>query len=426
MVTYFNVVGTGGKRTLKGNIRVGGAKNAALKAIAATVLLQDEAELTNLPHIEDVSRLLDLIESMGGYVSRGAHRAHVNASRLASQVMTPEISKRIRASIVMTGPILAKYGKVAFPHPGGCVIGARPIDLFVDAFLKMGATIREDGKLYHIEAKDGRLQGAEIFFKNQSVTGTETILMAATLAQGVTTIKNAALEPEIVWLAELLNSSGAKISGAGTTTITITGVKKLKSNKAAWKIMPDRIEAGSFIVLGAIAAKELVVEDCEPKHLESLLLHLTQAGIPIEVGKHSVTVRSPKKLPTAVDLKTHEYPGFPTDLQAPMTVFLTQSHGESLVFETIFEGRLSYTESLNQMGANISMMDPHRVLVRGPQKLKARNLESPDLRAGLAFIIAGIVAEGDTHIHNVYNIDRGYESIEERLRAVGVDITRVM
>lgn len=425
MVTYFNVVGTNGKRTLKGTISVGGAKNAALKAIAASVLLNNKVTLNNLPHIEDVARLLDLLESMGAQVLREKHEVHIDASKLHSTLMTPEISKRIRASIVLTGPLLARYHRVEFPHPGGCVIGARPIDLFMDAFTAMGVVAKEDGKLYRLETGKGKLQGAEIFFKNQSVTGTETVMMAATLAKGVTVIKNAALEPEIVWLAELLNSAGAMIEGAGTPTITIKGVAKLLAAKTPWTIMPDRIEAGSFIILGAIAARQLTVAGCEPKHLESLLVHLRAAGVPLEIKGKSVVVSAPKKPLASVNVKTHEYPGFPTDLQAPMTVLLTQTKGESLVFETIFEGRMNYTESLNQMGANISMMDPHRVLVRGPQHLRARNLESPDLRAGLAFIIAGVIAEGETHVHNVYNIDRGYESIEARLRSIGVEISRV-
>lgn len=424
-MTYFNVIGKAGKKDLTGTIAVHGAKNAALKAIAASVLLRDQVRLTNLPHIEDVSRLLDLLESMGGMVSRKAHEATIDAHKLSTTEMTPEISKRIRASIVLAGPLLARYGKVSFPHPGGCVIGARPIDLFIDAFTRMGAQVKEGERSYEITTPNGGLRGAEIFFNKQTVTGTETVMMAAVLAKGTTVIKNAALEPEIVWLAGLLNNAGAKISGAGTTTITIKGVSKLAAGSRKWEVMPDRIEAGSFLILGALLGKKLTVADCEPAHLEALLALLEQAGAELTVEKKRITISAGKKPLRSVEVKTHEYPGFPTDLQAPMTVLLTQAEGESLVFETIFEGRLNYTESLNQMGANISMMDPHRVLVRGPKALRGRNLESPDLRAGLAFIIAGAVASGETHVHNVYNIDRGYESIEERLRAIGVDISRV-
>jgi UDP-N-acetylglucosamine 1-carboxyvinyltransferase len=291
----------------------------------------------------------------------------------------------------------------------------------------MGATVKEKGNQYEVVANGGRLKGAEIFFRNQTVTGTETMMMAATLAKGKTVIKNAAMEPEIVWLSELLNRSGAKIVGAGTSTITIDGVSALSSDGGEWGVMPDRIEAGSFILLGAVAGKKLEVTNCDPTHLESLIETLRTSGTDIIVKKDSVLISAPKKgrILRGVSIKTHEYPGFPTDLQAPMMIYLTQTEGESLVFETIFEGRLNYTESLSQMGANITMMDPHRVLVRGPASLKGRKLESPDLRAGLAFVMAAIIARGNSEIHNVYNIDRGYEAVEERLRAIGVAITRV-
>lgn len=421
---YFRITGSRGKRMLSGAVDIAGAKNAALKAIAASVLFDDPLPIANLPEIEDVSRMLDLLESMGATVTRAPHRATIDARRVG-YTMTPEISKRLRASIVLTGPLLARYGRVAFPHPGGCVIGARPIDAFEDAFRAMGASISLKGKLYHVVASGGRLRGADIFFKKQSVTGTETVMMAAVRAEGPTVIKNAAMEPEIVWLADALNASGAKISGAGTPTITIVPVKRLRASGKEMRVMPDRIEAGSFLVLGALAARRLEVRGAEPEHLESLIEHLRASGIPIVAKGRSLIVSAPKGKLHPVDIKTHEYPGFPTDLQAPMTVFLTQCAGESLVFETIFEGRLLYTDGLNQMGASIQLMDAHRALVRGKTPLRARKLESPDLRAGLAFVIAAAIADGISTIHNIYNIDRGYERIEERLRALGVQIERV-
>lgn len=420
---YFRIKGSGGKRTLSGSVDVAGAKNAALKIIAASVLFDDPLSIANLPEIEDVSRMLDLLESMGATVTRSPHRATINARRVG-HTMTPEISKRLRASIVLTGPLLARHGCAVFPHPGGCVIGARPIDAFEDAFRAMGASVSLKGKLYTVTASGGRLRGAEIFFKKQSVTGTETVMMAAVRAKGPTVIKNAAMEPEIVWLAEALNAAGAKISGAGTPTITIVPVKRLRANGKEVRVMPDRIEAGSFLILGALAARRLEVRGAIPEHLESLIEHLRASGVSVEVrGKH-IVVLAPKGKLRPVDIKTHEYPGFPTDLQAPMTVFLTQCAGESLVFETIFEGRLLYTDSLNQMGANIQLMDAHRALVRGKTPLRSRKLESPDLRAGLAFVIAAAIADGVSTIHNIYNIDRGYERIEERLRALGMEIER--
>jgi UDP-N-acetylglucosamine 1-carboxyvinyltransferase len=289
----------------------------------------------------------------------------------------------------------------------------------------MGAKTVLRGKTYTVTAARGHLVGTQIFFRKQTVTGTETMMMAAMLARGKTVLKNAAMEPEIVWLAEALNGFGAKISGAGTPTITIVPTKPLRARGKVIRIMPDRIEAGSFLILGALAGKNVEVRGCEPEHLESLIAHLSAANVPLSVASKSIVVSAPRKPLAAIDLKTHEYPGFPTDLQAPMTVFLTQCDGESMVFETIFEGRLLYTDSLNQMGANIQLMDAHRALVRGKTPLHARKLESPDLRAGLAFVIAAIIADGTSTIQNIYNIDRGYERVEERLRALGVDIERV-
>jgi UDP-N-acetylglucosamine 1-carboxyvinyltransferase len=431
MSAYFTIKGSAGKRTLEGEIAVVGAKNAALKAIAAAVLFKTPLTLTNVPHIEDVSRMLDIICEMGGTTAFADHHVTVDTRKLNSTTITPEIAKRLRASIVLTGPILARFGRVEFPHPGGCVIGERPIDLFIEGFTKMGATVKHVGKFYDIHAPKGGLSGGEIFFRVASVTGTETFMMAAVLANGTTTIKNAAMEPEIVWLAELLNAGGASISGAGTPVITIKGNGKgkvlLMQKGNAFQVIPDRIEAGSFLILGALAAKKLTIKNVVPLHLESLIELLEYTGTNVTYGKDWITIVSPlkpKKL-RAVSIRTHEYPGFPTDLQAPMMIYLTQALGESLVFETIFEGRLNYTESLNRMGANITMMDPHRVLVRGATKLSGRRLESPDLRAGLAFVIAAAIAEGKSAIHNVYNIDRGYERIEERLRGIGMYIERV-
>lgn len=431
MSAYFTIKGGAGKRTLEGEITVVGAKNAALKAIAASILFKTPVELTNVPEIEDVSRILDIIREMGGTASFDDHHVVLDTRKLTATTITPEIAKRLRASIVLTGPILARFGQVEFPHPGGCVIGERPIDLFIEGFMKMGAKVDHAGKFYHIRAPKGGLTGGEIFFRVASVTGTETFMMAAVLAKGTTIIKNAAMEPEIAWLADLLNAGGAKITGAGTPIITIQGTgksKELLTQKGKpFEVIPDRIEAGSFLILGALAAKKLTIKNIVPEHLGSLIELLEYTGTNVTLGKSAITVSAPtksKKL-RAVSIRTHEYPGFPTDLQAPMMIYLTQALGESLVFETIFEGRLNYTEALNRMGANITMMDPHRVLVRGATKLVGRRLESPDLRAGLAFVIAGAIARGRSEIHNVYNIDRGYERIEDRLSQIGMQIARV-
>lgn len=434
MSNTFVIKGFGGERKLSGKVSITGAKNAALKAIASTVLFRDTVTLTNIPEINDTFRMFDLLKDMGADVvevyGRAANkliRKHgvytVSIPRGFATELSPGIAKRMRSSIVLTGPVLARYGKVSFPHPGGCVIGARPLDLFVDGFEKMGAKVSVKEDSYVVEAKDG-LKGAEFFLKNQSVTVTETFMMAGVLAKGSTIIKNAAMEPEIADLAQFLNKCGAKIVGAGTPTITIKGGKLLTGARKPYKTMPDRIEAGSFLVLGALASRELHITNCNPAHLESPIELLRSAGVSIETKKTEIIVRAPSKI-RAVDVKTHEYPGFPTDLQAPMTVLLTQAEGESKVFETIFEGRLNYTESLSAMGASITMMDPHRVIVHGKSELRGRKLMSPDLRAGLAFVIAAVVAKGESVIHNVdTTIDRGYEDIENRLRAIGVEIER--
>lgn len=424
MSNIFIIKGFNGERRLHGKVVVTGAKNAALKAIAATILFRDTVSLTNIPEINDTLRMFDLLKDMGAEVTNIKSGTYtVSIPNGFATELTPAIAKRMRASIVATGPVLARYGKVSFPHPGGCIIGSRPVDLFIEGFEKMGATVVLKDDTYIVTATDG-LRGAEFFLKNQSVTVTETFMMAGVLAKGTTIIKNAAMEPEIEDLALFLNTCGAKISGAGTPKITIKGGKLLTGKAHPYKTMPDRIDAGSFLILGALAARELHITNCNPAHLESLIQTLQNAGVAIETKKNEIIVRAPSKL-RAVDIKTHEYPGFPTDLQAPMTVFLTQADGESTVFETIFEGRLNYTESLSAMGASITMMDPHRALVRGKTELRGRKLESPDLRAGLAFVIAAIVAKGESVIHNVdTTIDRGYEDVEHRLRAIGVEIER--
>ncbi len=431
----FLIKGLGGTKSLSGKIRVNGAKNAALKLMAASILFGDKVSLKNIPSIEDVHRMRDLLMAMGATAvenKKGEYEIDTKFARKDGK-LDHEISKRLRASIVTTGPALSRFGKVNFPHPGGCVIGVRPIDLFIDGFKKMGANVRVSKKgdkdWYKISAKGGKLRGAEIFFKQQSVTATETFMMAAVLAKGKTILKNAALEPEIKHLADFLSMGGAKIKGAGTTTIEIEGVGMLAARGKTFSVMPDRIETGSFLILGALAARDLEISDCEPEHIAALIELLKSSGVKITIKKNSIILKGNSKIKNknlnGVGVKTHEYPGFATDLQAPMVVYLTQVKGESLVFETIFEGRLNFIEWLSRMGANIEVWDPHRVMIKGPTELHGRVLESPDLRAGLAFVIAAIVAKGESVVHNVYNIDRGYEKVEERFRKIGVDISRV-
>jgi UDP-N-acetylglucosamine 1-carboxyvinyltransferase len=404
MNTKFIVKGLAGARTLRGVVPVRGAKNCALKAIAASVLFEDEVRFENMPDIEDVARMQELLR--GGL-----------------PVLQQDIAERLRASIVLTGPTLARYSTVTFPFPGGCVLGERPIDLFLEGYKAMGAHIEEGDNLFTVS---GALHGAHIFFPSVSVTATETLLMAAVLAEGETVLQNAAMEPEIGALATYLNQSGAHIEGAGSPTLRVQGTagKLLRANGKPFVVPPDRIEAGSFLILAALAGEDVTITECNPTHVDALIVLLRKSGVNIEVGESSIRVRKAGEY-KGVAVRTHEYPGFPTDLQAPMAVFLTQCAGESSLLETIFDGRFRYVDDLVRMGADITVMNPHKIIIKGPRALSRKELESPDLRGGLAYLIASAVAEGTSTISNAYLIDRGYEHIEERLQALGLDIQRV-
>ncbi len=414
MQSKFIVEGLGGKKTLEGEIVVGGAKNAATKALAASILFEDELTFKNLPEIEDVKRMQELL-------------AVVRQGTALNSVLDKKISERMRSSIVLTGPLLARTGSVTFPFPGGCVLGERPIDLFLDGFKAMGARVEEKDDLFVVSAEGGKLKGAHIIFPFVSVTATETLMQAAVLADGETILENAAMEPEIPYLADFLNSCGAHIEGAGTSTIKIVGGELLKANGAAFTTPPDRIEAGSFVILAALAGKEVTIKNCEPKHMGALLTLMQRAGVPLEIGTDYIKVRAggtPNEHFKLVSVRTHEYPGFPTDLQAPMAVLLSQSSGEGTILETIFDSRFRYVDDLVRMGADITVMNPHKILIKGPRALSRKELESPDLRGGLAYIIAATVATGTSTIDNAYVIDRGYAHIEERLQKLGLNIKR--
>ncbi|MBI2476136.1 MAG: UDP-N-acetylglucosamine 1-carboxyvinyltransferase [Candidatus Taylorbacteria bacterium] len=430
MKDIFLIKGQQGKRRLNGSLPVYGAKNAALPALASAFLFKDGVNFENVPYIQDIEHSVKIIQALGGQAERqAARRWRVDVAAVNTTALDMERSKHMRASIVFTGPLLARYGQVSFPHPGGCVLGERPVDMFLSAFEKMGAAVRVEGGIYHLKVKGRKLREAEIFLRVPSHTVTETVMMAAVLAEGTTVIKNAALEPEIKNVADFLVSCGAKIKGAGTPVITVKGGSLLTCGKKVFLAIPDRIEAGSFLILAALAGEDLTIANCEPSHIESLIHSLERAGLSMRIGKNSITVRVSKDSKNsdfhAVNIKTHEYPGFPTDLQAPLAVFLTQVTGESNVFETIFDGRLNYAADLIKMGAKINVWNTHTMTVKGPSMLKGRELEGPDIRAGLAYILAAIVARGRSVINNVHYIDRGYERIEERLKAVGADIERI-
>lgn len=422
----FVVEGLAGVHKLQGSIEVRGAKNAVLKTLAASILFEDKITIENVPNIEDVSRVCELLRYAGAKteIDPEHRRITIEPATKWNSELDPSVAGKLRASIVLTGPLLARTGEVQFPFPGGCVLGERPIDLFLEGFRAMGCSVEEGADLFTIRAGDG-LKGARIFFPLVSVTATETLMLAAVLAHGETILTNCAMEPEVVALAEYLNTCGAAIEGAGTPNIRIQGRGgvPLKAEGKIFTTPPDRIEAGSFIILAALAGREVSIEKCQPEHLGALLALLKRAGADIEIGEDRVVVRG-KDSYKAVSVRTHEYPGFPTDLQAPMAVFMTQAEGEATLLETIFDGRFRYADDLVRMGADITVMNPHRILVRGARKLERKELDSPDLRGGLAYLIAATVAVGTSTINNAYLIDRGYERIEERLQKIGLNIKR--
>ncbi|MEI7425006.1 MAG: UDP-N-acetylglucosamine 1-carboxyvinyltransferase [Candidatus Staskawiczbacteria bacterium] len=411
-----------GQKKLSGNISVNGAKNSALKILAALVLSDKECTINNFPFIEDTIGALNILEDMGAKIE-------INKEKKTVKVITKSISKnkldsllvrRLRSSILFSGPILAKFGSVEMSYPGGCVIGRRPIDMFLDGFEKFGAKVETSEDGFKAVAKNGKLKGANIFFSQVTVTGTETMMMTAILAEGKTVLENCAMEPEIPVLAEYLNKCGAKITGAGTATIEIEGVDCISGSE--FYVIPDRIEAGTFVMMGLLTNSEIKIENCIPEHLMATLVVLEKAGAKLVIGKDYI-ITKPSKL-NAVSITTHEYPGFATDLQSPYTLLMTQASGQCIIHESIFEGRLFFTDQLVTMGANIIMCDPHRVVVSGPTELRGKKLVSPDLRAGITMVLAGMVANGTTTIENIFQIDRGYENIEERLCKIGADIKR--
>ncbi|MBI4136363.1 MAG: UDP-N-acetylglucosamine 1-carboxyvinyltransferase [Candidatus Vogelbacteria bacterium] len=420
------IEGTAGRQVINGSIRVNGSKNDAVQAIASSFLFKNGLTLTNLPAIDDVQKMLLLAEGLGARIERHGRQTMIAAPKRLSirrGELDSAIAEKIRASILLTGPLIARYGSVTFPHPGGCVIGERPIDFFLAGFTRMGASVKGRRGSYVVSAPRRGLRGAAIFFKNQSVTATETFLMAAVLARGRTSLKNCALEPEITNLGRFLRRAGAEISGLGTPTIVVNGRGLLIADRP-YQVLPDRIEAGSFAILGALLAKELRITHCRPQHLEALLNLLIELGAKVKSHRDLIIISAPQSRLRAVKIKTHEYPGFPTDLQAPLAILLTQAYGASVILETIFEGRLNYAKTLISMGAKIKIFDPHRLAIVGPTPLVGREVTSPDLRAGLAYLLAGLVAKGRTVVHNVHYIDRGYERIDERLGTLGLELKR--
>ena len=413
-----------GGNPLLGTVRVSGAKNSALPCMAAAILTAGEVILENIPQVQDIETERKLLVSMGAEVElgygRAQHRTTVSCAVLSDPVAKYEIVKTMRASSLVLGPLVARTGLARVAMPGGCAIGGRPIDLHIAGLEKMGAVISyEHG---YIEAKAKRLKGAHIIFDKITVTGTEDLLMASVLAEGETVFENCAMEPEVTDLATMLGSMGAKIEGIGTSTLRVEGVDSLHGTRH--RINPDRIEAGTFLVAGAITGGDLCVANCNPAHLGAVIGKLGEAGARIEIlSKDSIRVRSEGKL-KAADMSTQEYPGFPTDMQAQYMALATQAEGTSVVTENIFENRFMHVSELNRMGANIKVEGRSATIV-GKTPLSSAAVMCSDLRASASLVLAALVAEGESILDRVYHMDRGYENIEEKLRGVGAQIRRM-
>jgi len=410
-----------GGKPLRGKIRVSGMKNAATPILAASILTREDCIIDNVPKITDVERMENILRRLGASVKRiSKHRVKINCSKIDTTNPDFQEVREMRSSILLMGPLLARFKKIKIPHPGGCIIGARPIGTHFEALEALGAKIAQDQNYLRLEAK--KLIGTKIVLREFSVTATENAMMAACFASGISVIKIAAAEPHIQDLANFLNSMGAKIKGAGTHTITIEGVEELHGTK--YTLAPDQIEAGTFVIAAIVTRGDVTINKINPDHLDIILEKLREARANFEVGKDYIHVK-PSSLLKATNIDTRPYPGFPTDIQAPWGVLATQAEGTTLIHETMFEGRLRYIDELKKMGANAIIADPHRALITGPTPLYGTQITSFDLRAGATLIIASLIAEGQSEIKDIEQVDRGYEEIEKRLRKLGAEIKRV-
>ncbi len=406
-----------GNHELSGTIRISGAKNATVALIPAAILTDEEATICNVPEITDIDALCDILDELKVDVKRASESIIINPKNMQNIEIAEKYSKKLRASYYFMGALLGKYKKAIMYFPGGCSIGARPIDLHLKGFEALGATVTNEKNKYIVEAEE--LKGANIYLDIASVGATINIMLAAVKAKGVTIIDNAAKEPEIVNVATFLNNMGAKITGAGTSTIRIEGVEHL--HKCFHEVIPDRIEAGTYIIIGALCGKNLKIDNIIPEHIDSLLSKLEEMGTDLQIGTDYVLISKANKY-KSTNIKTLVYPGFPTDLQQPFTVLLTQCCGKSKVTETIWENRFMHIAYLNSLGADITIKN-QTATIMGPTKLTGTSVVATDLRAGAAMVAAGLVAEGTTTITNVEHILRGYEQIVEKLTSVGAKIT---
>jgi len=410
-----------GGNKLNGEVKISGSKNSSLPILFSSILSSGQVNITNTPHLSDVSTTLRLLMEMGAeFMLNSDNSISINSSSLKSLEAKYDLVKTMRASILALGPMLAKYGKAKVSLPGGCAIGSRPVNLHLKALEDLGAKIEVKSGYIFAEAKE--LIGTKIYFDQRSVTATENILMAATLARGNTTIYNAAQEPEVSDLINCLKSMGAKISGLGTSTLEIEGVKEL--NGVSYSVCPDRIEAGTYLLAGAITRGKVTVTNIKPESMRSTIGKLIETGAHITSSSNSITLDMNGERPRAVDIKTGAFPNFPTDMQAQFTALNAIAEGNSIIAETIFENRFMHIPELIRMGADLNL-DGHTVFCKGVKSLHGANLMATDLRASASLVLAGLSAKGKTIIDRVYHLDRGYETIEEKLKILGADIERV-
>ncbi|MCK9503245.1 MAG: UDP-N-acetylglucosamine 1-carboxyvinyltransferase [Porticoccaceae bacterium] len=412
---------TGGS-PLSGEIRISGSKNAALPILAATLLCEQPVILSNIPHLHDITTMIELLGCLGaGVILDEKMRVEVDTRQISSLTAPYDLVKTMRASILVLGPLVARFGEANVSFPGGCAIGSRPVDLHLRGLELMGAEIEIDGGYIRARAPRG-LKGAHIFLDVVTVGGTENLMMAATLAKGTTIIENAAREPEIVDLANFINTLGGKVEGAGTDTLTIHGVDSLKSG--SFRVMPDRIETGTYLAAAAATRGSVLLRDTSPHYLEAVLLKLEEAGATIDSADNWIRLDMKGNRPKAVSVRTAPYPAFPTDMQAQLMAVNAVAEGVARVTETIFENRLLQVPELNRMGARITL-EGNTAIITGVDVLKGAPVMASDLRASASLVIAGLVAQGETVVDRIYHIDRGYECIEEKLQQLGANIRRI-
>lgn len=411
-----------GKSKLEGKIIISGAKNAALKILPAAILASSQSIIENVPDISDISRIEDILTSIGAKITKDGNQITIDPSKINSSEPDGKLMRKLRGSIVIVGPLLAKFGKATFSQPGGCLIGARPIYDHLDIFAQMGVKIKKEGSTYFLK---GKPKACDIVLNKMSVTATENAIMASVFSKGTTRIFVAACEPEIVDLADYLNKMGAKIEGAGTHTITMHGVSRLNGVKHS--VIPDRIEAGTYLIAAIATNSQVEIGPVIPEHLSIVLRKLKSAGAKFKIiqkNNQSFIKTGKRGELVASNIDTRTYPGFPTDLQSPYAVLMTQAKGKSQIFETLFEGRFLYLDELKMMGGKLAVLSPHIIEISGPTELKATHISSRDIRGGGALVIAALLADGRTTISDIEFIDRGYEKMDEKLSNAGVDISR--